>query len=555
MSSYIPWLNQNRFDGQKGLLRTLSMGYSGENYKNYQNSRRWGVVNREVGQKADTCLVVSGLSGFILDYLNFLGDSQGVILGGLKKFFTAMSSSFEGERDNLMYHNLYGMGIDKNLSKKEILNQLEAVESGKISAPDDWMENRLQQELYGEEIVAGSGELATKAARVKPVANLISSILPSEYKRLIDTVLDLPAKCYWRLRFFGGSLHANFVTSTWKLVKNGIGALFSESSKKALNEHISDLHSKSVDYFKDINQSNVVDGIGEPSLKLYGRMLMDRMAEHWRGIWHPAEVIKEKKEKGLIKDGELGKHESRRQKLSSITDFSAPICASLGLIGAIVFDPLSKILAISKIETGKNLINALSSSRKLFQLVNYIPRFIIPEFIAGGDAVKGKYEDAVNGEGKNDPDREVERQLYYAHKSRYNNAILGFMVAAVNIVEPFGHLIGLGNSENRFSKLMFDMITRFGDTGFLKFFTKRREAMGRESFLLSLLREKQFNSGSEVDIKDLGYSLESIEGKAKETLDQAGVKITDMHDVISKPVEKVLGTISADQSFVRVGYA
>lgn len=549
---YIPWLNQNySFDRSKGLLRTLNMGYSGKAYQNYQNSGNWGVVNKQVGEKASSALITSFISGLGIDYLNFIDDSQGKALGFIKKLFTAVSSTFEGERDNLMYKNLYGMGIDKNLDPEtQLYNQEAAAESGKITAPDDWMENKLQEKLYGENVVAKLGELATRAAMIKPSTNIISSLLPTEYKKLVDTIIDLPAKSWWRARFFGGSLHANFVTTTCNLVKYGIGSMFSSDLGAKFTELKKELHDKSSEYFKNKGTNITASNNENPTLDLYFKMLTDRLAGHWSDFRNPAEAVKAKIAKGLINEKEDGEISTKRQRLSSLTDLTGPFCAAFGLIGTVVFDPLSKVMGIAGIQTGKNLVNALSSSRKFFQLANYIPRFILPEIFAGEKA--NDYKDSVTGEGAKDEKREVERQLYYAHKARGRNGIFGLLVAVLNMGEPFGHLFGVSSSENKAVKFMFDVFTRLGDTGFLQFFTQRRRYMGQEAFSLSLIRERDYKEGNkatEINLKGINYTIEDVNRKAKETLDSTGVKIRSPHDIITTPLIQLTNNLTPAEVF------
>lgn len=548
---YIPWLNQNySFDRSKGLLRTLNMGYSGKAFQNHQNSRNWGVVNKQVGEKASSALITSFISGLGIDYLNFIDDSQGKALGFIKKLFTAVSSTFEGERDNLMYRNLYGMGIDKTLSTEELMNQEAAATSGKITAPDDWMENRLQEEVYGEKCVSKLGELATRAAMIKPSANIISSFLPTEYKKLVDTIIDLPAKSWWRARFFGGSLHANFVTTTCNLVKYGIGSMFSNDLGAKFTELKKELHGKSSEYFKNKGTNITASNNENPTLSLYFRMLTDRLAGHWNDFRNPAEAVKAKIAKGLINEKEDGEISAKRQRLSSLTDLTGPFCAAFGLIGTIVFDPLSKVMGIAGIQTGKNLVNALSSSRKFFQLANYIPRFILPEIFAGEKA--NDYKDSVIGEGAKDEKREVERQLYYAHKARGRNGIFGLLVAVLNMGEPFGHLFGVSSTENKLVKFMFDVFTRLGDTGFLQFFTQRRRYMGQEAFSLSLIRERDYKAGNTatgVSTEGIKYTLDDVNRIAKETLDSTGVKIRSPHNVITDPLTNLANNLTTAEVF------
>jgi hypothetical protein len=542
--------------GSAALNTSYGMGVPGDLKEDfYTKQRAWGITNKEVGEKASSSLITSFFTGLVTDYLSILEDSPALNI--VKKIFTGFSSSFEGLRDHLMYEHLYGQGISSNLTKAETIDQKAALKSEKVPFLDDVRENLLQQELFEENIVGKTGELATIAARVKPFGNLITSLLPTEYKRFVDTIVDLPAKCYWRLRFFGGSLHANFVTTAVNLVKHGVGSMVSSTSREKYTTLKKELHEKSAEYFKDKGLNDVANTGESSSLSLYFKMLQNRLGEHWKAFRNPEAAISEKLEKGIIsKEDNVS---AKRQKLASITDLTAPFCAAFGLIGTIVFDPLSKIAAIANIETGRNLLNAAASSRKLFQLANYIPRFMLPEWRARKKA--DEYAYAVTGEGANDPKLEVARQLYYAHKARGQNALLGFVVAALNISEPFAHLFGFANSESRLVKFMFSALQRVGDTGFLQFFTKRRQHLGEENFALSFAREldyKQYDKRvamredlSAVDLTGVDHTLEDLNKIAKETMDKTGIQTNNvLHDTVINPVIRATRNLSSKETVI-----
>ena len=176
--------------------------------------------------------------------------------------------------------------------------------------------------------------------------------------------------------------------------------------------------------------------------------------------------------------------------------------------------------------------------------------------------IKAKdYEYAVTGGSANDPKLEVARQLYYAHKARGQNAILGFIVAALNISEPFAHLFGFANSESRLVKFMFSTLQRVGDTGFLQFFTKRRQHLGEENFALSFARE--LDSGdyanrvamrkdkSAIDLTGVNHTLEDLNRIHRETVDNTGIKTDSvLHDTVLNPVIRAARSLTPKETVV-----
>lgn len=307
---------------------------------------------------------------------------------------------------------------------------------------------------------------------------------------------------------FGKSLHSNFVTTVWDLTRLKFMSFFNDDSAKDYANKTKELGKKSNEYFigKDKNynyNSNSNSGLGT-----YVSMLTDRMSEHWQNIWDPKAALerksRSKEEGGFLertneaerkadknKSFENGyvdpnsEHDQKEQRRLALVDFTGPICAGLGLVGTVLFDPLKIIWSAAGIERGAGLINALSASRKSFSLINYVFRFIMPELNAGKEYQK--LEELMKKEGG--PTKAV-AERYYALKSRHHNALIGMAMAAGNICEPFLHLKRGVIGDSKFGNFLIDSVIKFNDTFFLRFFSKRREVQGRLEHLKVMAQEK-----------------------------------------------------------------
>ncbi len=327
---------------------------------------------------------------------------------------------------------------------------------------------------------------------------------------------------WWRLRFFKNALHSNFVTTVWDLTKFRFMSLFgSEDASKNYVSKTKELGNLSNEYFKGKNNNGEYKNIENPGLGTYVNMLTDRIAEHWHAIWNPKAALVQKskpKEKGgflnRTSDEERKADPSKRfengfvdpdadydqkeQKRLAAVDFTGPVCAALGLVGTVVFDPLKLIWGAAGFERGKNLVNALSASRKSFSLINYVFRFIIPEM---NESRSYKDREKDMNDDKN-PNKKAVTELYYAKKSRYYNSVIGMAMAVGNIFEPVLHLKRGIIGDSKFGNFLIDTVIKFNDTFFLRFFSKRREAQGRLNFLQAWAQEKL---GTEF-VKDENYT-------------------------------------------------
>ncbi len=535
-ASYI-YHNQNRYipGEEKPLLSSA------------QSGREWAKANIDSGRYTSDLLEVSFFVDIIKNYFNsFLNPQENVFVGAVTKTLNAVSGFFDGTRDKIMYEDVYAKGLDEvnkgKLSGEQIANQEESL--GDDIFRDDMLENNLLQTNHNERIIHKFWTMATKMAGIKPYVSLVSGFLGDGLRNVVDTVLETPGRGLWRLRFFPGSLHANFVSTVWDLTRSKFLSVFGNKEARAeFDKKCTEVGELSQKYFE--NKTKPKDESGDttkrepnptdekPGLGLYVKMLKDRMTGHWRGIWNPEEALQKKLDDGFLtptsgaerkedagktmgkgfvrvdeikgKDGKVYKKISesdiKHQRMFSISDFTGPICAGLGLVGSFVFDPLKVVWSVAGITTGKNLINALSASRKSFSLFNYIFRFINEEIAQGKQY--SNLASAMNSKDGGEPKKAV-REMYYAMKSRYVNGLLGMAVACGNIVEPFFHLFRSSFEENKLANFLFGVYLKFNDNGLVRLFSKRRECMGRIEDLNALARQKM-DSKKPISIND--YSL------------------------------------------------
>lgn len=502
---HILGLNFNRFwkgdwiSGKPIQQRSLAHG---EDHL-VDTKTKWGIANTETGRQTTNALDAAFMLGVVKNYFSSFLDPDGSnkVIGFFTRILSTVSSLLEGKRDELMYRRVYGVGADQNFeSPNEILDQ--ELTLTKLPYIDDCLENKRQELLYGERVVAKLGKLATDAARVKPVAHVVSGLIGEEYRKAVEALLDMPARFYWRTRFFGNSLHYNFITTMWDLITLGTKSIFNSSSREQLYKKTNELGELSKDYFKRKYGSSTNNSRG--NLNLYLKMLLDRLGQHWKDFLDPKRALEEKRKLGIIQTSDP--IDESYQKLISFTDFTAPFCAGLGLFASTIFDPLKAIWGVFGLEKGKHLINALSTSRKTFQLLNYIPRFILFEWQQGSQYTDLQ-EDVMNGTAS-----EATKQLYYARKGRFINALLGMVMAVGNVFEPIGHYFRNNFEDNRFLNFLFDTFVKFNDDFFVRFFSKRRECQGRIAFIKAAVKLAQ-----KKDTRELDWSLDRIQKHALNT--------------------------------------
>lgn len=590
----------------------------------HESREKWALANILTGRRTKNLLNTAFLGGLVQAWFhNFQDIENNNFLRWVDKLLYTVPSVLEGERDNQMYANVYGMGIGRNLTEEEIRNPELALKLGKVPFVDDWLENKRQEKLYGERIIPKLGALAYYSARVKPLAHLLSGlVLGGNFRGIVETVMDIPARWYWRGRFFGGALHANFLTTIWDLSRLRFMSFFgSQSAKLQYQELVTKIGRDSQTYFKNkYGESNVSNT--PSSLGTYFAMLKDRMKEHSDSIsvQGARKSIQRKIDEGFfakIDSNQRLRNPDRTidrgfadpndmqsdvpfQRRTSLVDFTGPISASLGLFATTIFDPLKCLWRGLGIEKGKYLIEALSASRKSFQLLNYVPRFIETELNSGKGyemlepriqnvllkmitkGVEAKQAELIlrqalkssdfkntlllnpevrqklTGEEidecfKDENVSEIMRQFYLTKKNRYYNGMLGLVVAASSIFEPIAHLFRPAFQGNRFYSFLFDSLIKFNDDFFLRFFSLRRETLGMEAYLRSFV-ERKLGSKKHVEIKDLATrreKLPELQFHASQVMNgQNFLSGNEIFSRISRFADKIVSNIEGGVGFI-----
>ena len=487
---HLVWSNFNRFfpkdwvGGERVQQRSLAHGDN----ELPKTKETWGVANWETGRLGSNFLDVKSGLDLVDCFLGAFSGESPEEPSLARRIFGSLGSFFGGMRDKVMYERLYGMGVGEELTDEQILDQRRTLE--KAPYEDDYLENLRQSKMYGETGVAALMKWATYAASIKPLLQLGTGLIFGEQARQsVEALADKPAQVAWRARFFGSSLHGNFFTSWLNLLWLGPASLFSGKAKEKLSGIVSDLGKNSKSYFENKGEKDKCEG--KSDFGTYLSMLADRVKEHWRAFRNPEAEIEEKKKAGMIKEGEMSVH---GQRWSALSELVAPFCGFFGIVSAAIFDPLRIVLNLAGVEKGKNLLGFLATSRKTFQTLAYIPRFIIPEYLEGE-----KYKQ-LEEEVKNGTATEATVQLYQARKHRYINSIVGAIGMTGSALEPIGHLFGLGSSENSFTKFAFNFGTRISDNLFMRFFTARRQCQGIIGYIKSLALQRSKDDTQKLDV-------------------------------------------------------
>lgn len=496
--AYRKSINQNYFCPGEQLQRFGGKTESPEMTRAL-GGRKWGEVNAEVGRR--TALYEEGafFLGLIPIYLESFSNLKDNFLSRLVfNSFKGSADGLEGMRDQEMYGKAYGHGVDEmpelNMDKDDLLDESKAI--GKLGYADDWLQNERESKLYDEYVVPTVGAWSRQIAKVKSVVHFVSGFLGNAWSNAIQAGLDFLPRIWWRLRFFTTALHSNSVTSMWELIKSPFTGEFSKVSRK--------LGKMADQYFVNKNgKKHKTDK--NAGLVRYCSMYLDRMKDHCNAIIDPKAALLRKCKDGFLtrvtnaereqdpnKSLAQGfvnpnsKEDQNEQRRLALTDFTGPICAVFGLIGTVIFDPLKSIWEIFGIEKGKNLINALSASRKSFSLINYVFRFVMDEYNQGST-----FQDLEKYMKNGKPNKAVS-ELYHARLARRTNAIFGGITAGIEIVEPF---TCLGQSEENTDepKGMWnackEIFLKAGNVLFLRFFSKRREVQGRLHQLQGIAKE------------------------------------------------------------------
>ena len=414
--------------------------------------REWTRANIRAGGESSNYLELSFFTDILKNYFTcFLDPENNIFSSVTSKLLGAFSGFLDGFRDKRMYEEVYAEGLTDvargKISDSQVVNQ---EHNNPNSFRDDFMENELLRVQRGERIISKFWSWATTMAGIKPFLFMVTSFLPDKWKTAIETVEETPSRTLWRLRFNPGALHANFVTTAWDLLKLKTMSIFGGERAAEYRNKVGEAQNLAQTYFKN-KYNGQHNSNGKSGLGLYFSMLFDRMKEHWQGVVNPKVVLEKKVKDGYLESVTKDEKAADRNKtfdkgyvnpnseedvnhqwMRSMTDLTGPICGGLGLVGSFVFEPLRVLWNVAGIETGKNLISALSASRKSLSMVNYIYRFIWEEMKQGGRHLSlEKFMDSnPNGQAPN----KALRELHSALKARYANGLFFISFASFTIL-------------------------------------------------------------------------------------------------------------------------
>ena len=489
----------------------------------------WAKANYKTGKSTVGALDASTLVGVVGDYLNAFQDPENNrVVSFLGNLFNSVSDSLFGYRDEKMYTKLFAKGIDAvndgEITKDDIKDQLKILK--KAPFIDDYMEN---EHFLKDRVISNFWKWSTQIAKVEAPVYFLAGFLGNKWRSTIFSLTQTFSRGIWRLRFFSGGLHNNFVETAWDLGKSKIMSLFGSQKSREEFGKLSDKVGKMAYEYSE--KTNAKDDLGNKTgLSAYLWMLKDRMRQHWRGIKNPEQLLREKikrreftevtdtdreadpnkvLEKGFVNPNSV--QDLSTQKRLSTVNFLDPITAGLGLFGTFIFEPLRCVFEVAGIEKGKGVLSFLALSRAPIHLFNYYYKIFLPEKEEGsGYKELEKYvEDGTANEAT--------KMLYEAKKGRYRNYHLGLALLGGNCVETVAQLFSA--SENRFIKFMFSVLSRFNYVGVTRLFSARRRDQGKSSLVyraaeIALQKE---NIGEE-EIVNMSQSQREKFSKALEEL-------------------------------------
>ncbi|MBI2996005.1 MAG: hypothetical protein HYY52_04800 [Candidatus Melainabacteria bacterium] len=471
-----------------------------------QSKLAWIADNLQYGNQGIHALCGALLPALVGFWFNAYHSESlaGKILGRASK---ALGSGLLGFRDDGAY-NFYGHGVEK-LTDKEIADPKQAIAHQGVAYYDDYLENETQRIQYGEWLTSWFGKWATKTAKVKTLLYSVGELFGAGFGQATQIFGDMFAAAWWRIRMLGGAFHANFATTMfYDIPKLFIGSFFSgEEGVKKWEAKKKELGELSKEYFEKQNPNDD----SHSGLGLYFKMLKDRVYQHLRGCWKPEEVLREKREKGIIAEDE--KEEIAEQKRTSFVELTAPITALVGLPLVIFLGPIKAITGIFGIQSG--FMDSIYSLRKTLSLVNYQGRFIQVEKEEGS-----VYKELENLVKPQNPDEEskandLTKEYYYATKARYQNAQLGKLVVLGSFLEPVFQWMRSKNLDSKFFNFFTDTYTMFHNVFFLMFFNSRRKNWARMELVKELLKEEGLLEGGEISnqIQKSKYTKEQVQTK------------------------------------------
>lgn len=482
----------------------------------------WALANSRVGENTTNYLLVGGVCELLKNYFHaFINeDGSNIFVKLITNAFGAVADFFQGIRDREMYNSVYATGVNQTNGSKldhDILTDPLLLQQANPIA-DDYEENSTC--FKDDSVIHKLWVLSTKSANLKPFMYPFFPLLGTRLANIGKIVLDSVAKILWRARFLNNGLYSNASRDLYELSTS----LFSSSAKE---KKIKELESLAKSYFENSNISDEEKSsyLRRSGVLLYFSMLRHMLGRHFHGIRNPELALKEKCDRDyFFETNEIErKHNPSRtfsrgfidpaskddryfQRIASIADFIGPVSGTLGIGITFVFDTLKGVIELAGINFGKQVVDAVASSKKGLSMIYYFFKIMLPELTQSNyktlvkiekpqeevkdsespETPQDDYEKSMEELVKNGEATEATKLLYTLRKDRWRNAIVMILTGLVNIVEPF---LYMGSSAGRGLNFMKGVFYDLGTTFLLLGFSKRRECMGKIRYLQTVVAD------------------------------------------------------------------
>ena len=497
-----------------------------------EHALQWGAVNKELGTSGKNYIRGGLFFDFVSNALDFFGDNQ--FINVTKTILRSGKFVLFALRDFIKY-SIYGRGVNSLssglLEDSYFLDQRKTQQM--LGIVDDYQVDRFidesmkrQAETNNPDGVAKRGicsqlwELATKSTVHKlwgyplvPFLNMFKNGLGS----ILFYSLDVWAALLWRFRFLR-SFEMNSPDRLPKFVLYKVLSNFSTGFKNKCEEIAGPARDTSINYLKSqFGEGYKTDG--KSASDLYQEAFWTRVKEHKDGCKEPKKELERKISRGdcIKASSDLTARPSKGvvdpnspldqgyQRDHSFTDLVGPFVGLAG-IGIVLFvEPIKCLMSVFNIERGKNLINAISSSRIMLSSVRYFTQLVRPL-----ERESNVLDSRIKKESERGKPNEALMELCRVRDKMKAAATEGKIAGMISALVPIGHLIRPWFPENKLFNFLFNCADTYNENSIPLLFSARRGALGEGVLLDAKARQANVDIAklSNTDLNSLSTEAE-----------------------------------------------
>ena len=520
------------------------------------HTKQWGAVNARLGSETKQYLRGKIYLDWLVNALDLCGNNT--FVSGLKIVLQSGGGVLLALRDHLMYM-IYGAGVNALSNNSVTENDLHdhKVAQRKFGFIDDYLDDfKNDIDSTGKPgIRSWLWGMATKSTAHKlwafPLVPFLDK-LKDGLGSLLFYSLDVWAALLWPIRFLK-SFEMAAPDRISKFAWYGIMSFFNKNYEAKFKALGNEVREPSINYLKSrYGEGYKTEGMS--NLGLYLRAAWSRAKEHFNAWKDPSEELKQKitrskadgtgdfieassgaesnPPKGIIDPASPS--DIAYQRHNSFTDFVGPFVAILRMPITLFVEPLRCIWKIFGIQWGKNLINAVSSSRIFLSSLRYLTQLVLPLNKESNDL-----NSVINKKIKDKGSYEAVNELCKLRDDMKSTAREGMIATAISFLVPVGHLIKPLFEKSRLLNFLFNCANSYNEVSIPLLFSARRGCLGNEALLEAKADERGIDVTQlqEHDIQSLQHEGEE---RAKEFMgDSSILPLKKVADFVGRFVKSV----------------